>query len=424
MLTGREPNAICIHMNVAWSIYPGANGGGSGDLVQGVNDALSKGLGNLGSGAGNPLGMLAAIGGLVAGGIRGIDRLGSRFEWYRKFKEGCSSKWEAIKGKTKSLFGMSDDAAKAASSVSDDVAKGAARAVESAGDDTARALSRTASGAVDDATVAAGGVARNAARGAASVADDVARAGGRSLVESGAVAVGRAGSKVLPVVGVAIDGAFRYQDYKATEGRYDSAVEAHKQGLMSDTQFADEQHARNAGHSRNAAGMAGGLIGASLAAGAVGAGIGATGMGVGAIPGFVIGLGVGVVGYYVGSKTGETVSDAAWGEPPSYSKTADTLARNSANADLSGSVNSHDAGKAWAATRSNSTYPTSDQAVTAPGTVTSPAEVAKFNQAMAGSAAAPAPAAAGTATPSVRGLARGKSSSLDPRLRSSQIGLS
>jgi hypothetical protein len=45
-----------------------------------------------------------------------------------------------------------------------------------------------------------------------------------------------------------------------------------------------------------------GLIGAALTAGAVGAGIGAAGFGVGAVPGFLIGLGAGAIGYYGGQK--------------------------------------------------------------------------------------------------------------------------
>lgn len=399
------PKAIRVIVNVTWSIYPGANGGGAGDLVNGIDNALSKGLGNTGRESGNPLGMLAMLGGLASGALKGINRFGNRFQLYRDFKENCVKKpYHAVKDRVKDALGMSDDVTKSTASSIDEAAKGGAQAA-----------AKTAAGGLDDVARAAGSSVDDAARGAVGIADDAARAGGSAL--------GRVGARAVPLVGVAIDGAFRYQDYKATESRYESALAQHKAGNLTDEQMADAEHLRGAAHSRNASGMAGGLIGATVTAAAVGAGVGFAAGGVGAIPGFLIGAGAGVVGYLVGDKVGTTVSDAAWGNPPSYSKTTDAVSRNTAENGVGRQAQPHDASQAWAAARQNSSYAHTGD-IRTPGVVSDPEVAAKFSSSLAGAGLA----ATGASQPSqsdsrIRPLSRGKSQGFDPRNHSRQNSL-
>lgn len=396
-------------MNVAWSIYPGATGGGAGALVNGIDNALSRGLGDAGRGGGNPLGMLAMLGGLAAGAFKGVNSFGNRFKLYRDFKENWVKRpYNAVKSRLRSMLGMSDD-----------VAKGAVNSVDDAVRGGAQAASRTASQAVSNSLLVdqfgkpinAAGAIDDAARGAAGMTDDVARSGGRML--------GRLGGRALPVVGVAIDGAFRYQDYKTTEARYEKVLAEHKAGNISDEDLAVADHLRGAAHSRNASGMAGGLIGATLAAAGVGAAIGFGAGGLGSIPGFIIGAGVGMVGYFIGDKVGTSVSDAAWGEPPSYSQSAEVLNRNSAENGVARRGQGHDASQAWAAARQNSAYANTGD-IRTPGIVTDPAAVGKFTNNLAGAGAGVA-ARQSQADNQARALARGRSLVPNSRQQSRQV---
>lgn len=412
--------AIRVHMNSTWSIYPGANGGGAGDLVNGLDNALSKGLGDLGRGGGNPLGMLAMLGGLASGALSGLNRFGNRFKLYRDFKENWVKKpYNDIKTRAKNFLGMSDDVAKGATNSIDDAIKGGASAASRGGagsmllDQYGKPMGVT--GTLDDAARAAGGTLDDAARGAAGAADDVARAGASTL--------GKVGARAIPLVGVAIDGTFRYSDYKNTEERYDKALASHKAGGLSDAALADAEHARGSSHSRNASGMAGGLIGATLTAAAVGGGVGFAFGGVGAIPGFLIGAGAGVVGYLAGDKIASSASDALWGNPPSYGKSAETLNRNNAETGLSNRNQEHDAGQAWAAARQNSTYAQSGD-IRTPGIVSNPSEVAKFSQNLSGAAVGSTAVEKAQSNTRAKALAKGKSYSADPRqaVRHTTIG--
>ena len=348
-------------MSAAPCIYPGAKGGGEGDLVQGMVNALSKGLGDVGKGSGNPLGLFAGLAGLAIGAAKGLNSFGNKFKGYRDFKEKwIKQPYESAKGKVKNLLGMSDEAV-------DDVAKGA----KNLADDAVKG----AKGLADDAVRTVGGLTDDAARAAGGLTDDAARAAGAG------------GSRVLsrfggPLIAAGVDGAFRYGDYKKTEATYGNAAEMHKAGLISDSQMADAEHARNSGHSRNAAGMAGGLIAASVGGALAGAAVGFGAGGIGAVPGLFIGLGAGALCYSLGSKGMETLSDAAWGNPPSYRDSHATLDKT-ANTSLGDKAQSRAAGEAWAKARAGSSY-AAESVGAVPGTVSDPAVAGRFSQALAG----------------------------------------
>lgn len=410
-------------MNTAWSIYPGANGGGPGDQVGGADNALSRGLGDVGRNSGNMLGMLGMIGGLAAGALSGMNRFGNRFKLYREFKEKYVKRpWQHCKNGAKRMLGMSGEVAKGGT-------QAGVRAAGESLDDASRAIARGANTVAGNSVLVdqygrpmaaaqrAAGAIDDIGRSAANNLDDAAGAAKRGLSAAGGAGATRMGARVVPVLGAAVDGAFRYQDYKTVESRYESAQEKHKQGAITDEQLAVETHFRNAGHSRNAAGMAGGLLGAAVAGAGVGAAIGATGMGVGAIPGFLIGAGVGVVGYYVGSKTGETASDLAWGNPPSYSKDRESVERAAGGTTIATQQQGHDAAQAWAAARDNSSYAHTGD-IRTPGVVRDQAAVAKFSNDLAGSGAAPR--APRVEASQAKTLARGRGARRDLKSQSRQ----
>lgn len=414
--------AIRSSMTTAFSIYPGAIGGGAGSLVNGIDNALSKGLGDVGRGGGNPLGLLAALGGLANGALQGLNRFGNRFKLYRDFKENCVKKpYNAIKGKLASMLGMTDDAAKGVVNSVDDAVKGGSQVASRA---TTQAVTASTlvdqfgkpfntAGAIDDVARGAGGVADDLGRAAGGLADDAAKGGVRAFT--------RAGAKFIPFVGVAIDGAFRVGDYKTAENAYSNATEQHKAGKITDEQMADASHARGSAHSRNGAGMATGLISAVLTAGAVGACFGAPVGGVGAIPGFLVAAGAGAIAYFIGDKVGSSVSDAAWGNPPSYSKSAEVLSRNEAENGVAKKGHSRDASEAWAAARDNSSYAHSGD-IRTPGIVSDPALVSRFsnNLAGAGSVAGAVAVQQDQKHSQARALARGKTQAADLRQRDRQ----
>lgn len=105
------------------------------------------------------------------------------------------------------------------------------------------------------------------------------------------------------VLAAGIEAVNSYQSYQAYATRVDDALKAGEINESEASELKTKAKGRITGEAT--ARTASGLIGAALTAGAVGAGIGAAGFGVGAIPGFLIGLGAGALGYYGGTKLSE-----------------------------------------------------------------------------------------------------------------------
>jgi hypothetical protein len=121
---------------------------------------------------------------------------------------------------------------------------------------------------------------------------------------SGAGVVGRqlakGVSKVAVPLTVLLEGVDGYNKYNAFVDEVDQRIAVGEISQKEGEELKLKAKGRITGETTARTGA--GLIGAALTAGAVGAGIGAAGFGVGAIPGFLIGLGAGALGYYGGQK--------------------------------------------------------------------------------------------------------------------------
>jgi hypothetical protein len=110
-------------------------------------------------------------------------------------------------------------------------------------------------------------------------------------------------SKGSIVLAAGIETVNSYQTYQTYASQVDDALKNGEINEYEASELKTKAKGRITGEAT--ARTVSGLVGAALTAGAVGAGIGAAGLGVGAIPGFLIGLGAGAIGYYGGSKLSE-----------------------------------------------------------------------------------------------------------------------